>query len=110
MKYYIEYCKWKNLWTKDILSNTVTWHFTASTECWFSLQKNFNKVLKLDVEWRGIVNQFDCSINTESKKPLSFDNDECLIKLDILLPDVSLLWTILSGNLYILIWENDNKD
>jgi hypothetical protein len=103
MKYEIQYIKWKNLSTKNINDKCISWFFECSVDTWYKIQKQFNSILKLELEWNWIINQFDCTICQEMKKPISFNKDSAMVKLDIFLPNLSLLWTIFESTLYLII-------
>lgn len=103
MKQEIKFIKGKHLWTKSIDDLVVTWFFEISKDMYEKAHKCVNKVLTLDVEYNWLVNQFNCTICTDTRGYLTWADTHWVLKLDIVISDILLVWFILKWNIFLTL-------
>ena len=100
----MQFIKWKGIITKSIDDLVISAYFEVSSEIYYRLCKSINKVLYLDIELNWNVCRFNANINTEPKNYLMFVEDHWVVKLDILIEDILLIWYIIKWNITLTIW------
>lgn len=99
----ITFVKWKWLITKSIDDDVITGWFECWIDLYEKLHKALNKPLKLNIELDWLITELDCNICTDTRNYLSFVEDHWLVKLDIIIFNIWLIWLILKWNLKLKI-------
>lgn len=99
----IEFAQWKWIGTKDVRDQSITASFNVPENLYNIIHKYNNKVLELHVELDWNTIQLDCSLST-TWSPISWTKDHWwLIKLDIIVKDLLLLWYIIKWTIHLNI-------
>lgn len=101
MEYEIELATWKWISTKDIKDRSVTIHFNVPNTLYDIIRRYDNKVLQLQIQEWEVNFELNCSLSTTGS-PISWHKDHWgLIKLDVILDDVMLIWYLLKWKIFL---------